>query len=279
MRFPKASRKPSNLSDRCLERLNGYALAAGAAGVGMLALAQPAAAEVVYTPADHVILRHSSLPLDLNRDGKVDFYLNQTSGCSGEGFCQNRLYAYIPFYRDRGNGVVGQNAFPFHAYALQAGAKIGGSQPFNTAAASLYFNSRFIGSKGRCSGSWVKPTNAYLGLRLIIHKEAHFGWARVSARCELGTRVVGMLEGYAYETVANQPILAGQTQDRPGYSGGQSGSAEAEGPDAFVPDALAPDLLVTDPLDYRARPATLGMLALGAQGLSLWRKELAGVAE
>lgn len=272
MRSPKASRKPSNLSESCLERLNGYALAAGAAGVGMLALAQPAAAEVVYTPADHVILRHSSLPLDLNHDGKVDFYLNQTSGCSSEGFCNNRLYAYVPFYRDHGNAVVGEKSFPWHAYALQAGAKIATGRPFGGTA--LYFNSRFVGSKGRCSGSWVSPTNGYLGLKFLIKGEVHFGWARVSARCELGTRVVGMLEGYAYETVANQPILAGQTQDGPGYPGGKSGLTGSEPPAVLLHSALT-----LDPLDDPARPATLGMLALGAPGLSLRRKELAGVAD
>ena len=50
-RSPRPSRTPSNLSDSVHQRLNMYALAASAAGVGMLALAQPGEARVVYTPA------------------------------------------------------------------------------------------------------------------------------------------------------------------------------------------------------------------------------------
>jgi hypothetical protein len=260
MGYPRASRKHSQLSDVCLQRLNTYALAAGAAGAGVLALAQPAGAEVVYTQAHHAILRHSSFPLDLNHDGKVDFYINQTSGCSSEGFCNNRLYAYVPFYRDRGNAVVGQNSFPWHAYALKAGAKIDRAQPFGGTA--LYFNSRAVRSDGRCSGSWVQATNRYLGLKFLIDREVHYGWVRLSARCELGTKVVGILDGYAYETVADKPILAGQTQDDPVDPSTESGSAEPQGPDTFW----------VDPVLQPAQPATLGMLALGAQGLSLWRR-------
>src|ERR1039458_9779518 len=50
-----------------------YALAAGATGVGVLALAQPAEGEVVYTPAHEVIGRNQSFAIDLNHDGITDF--------------------------------------------------------------------------------------------------------------------------------------------------------------------------------------------------------------
>ncbi len=49
-----SSRRPrttSKLSDSVHHRLNMYAFAASAAGVGMLALALPAQAKVVYTKA------------------------------------------------------------------------------------------------------------------------------------------------------------------------------------------------------------------------------------
>ena len=61
-------------------------------------------------------------------------------------------------------------------------------------------------------------------------------------------RIVALLTGYAYETVADTPIIAGATS----------------GPDAEVnPQGLAPG---------RA-PATLGLLAMGAPGMSIWRRE------
>ena len=46
----RTSRIPRQLSDSLHHRLNAYALAAGAAGVSLLALAGPAQARIVYTP-------------------------------------------------------------------------------------------------------------------------------------------------------------------------------------------------------------------------------------
>jgi len=47
----RPARVPSQLSESLHHRLNMYAIAAGAAGVGALALAQPAEAKIVYTPS------------------------------------------------------------------------------------------------------------------------------------------------------------------------------------------------------------------------------------
>jgi hypothetical protein len=52
-----------------------YALAASAAGVSALALSQPAAARIVYTPIHHVIGKNASFYIDLNHDGIADFLL------------------------------------------------------------------------------------------------------------------------------------------------------------------------------------------------------------
>jgi hypothetical protein len=74
-RSPRPRKVSSNLSDSVHQRLNMYAVAASAAGVGILALAQPADAKIVYTPA-HVVI-HSGrpfvVPLDLDHDGTIDF--------------------------------------------------------------------------------------------------------------------------------------------------------------------------------------------------------------
>jgi hypothetical protein len=72
---PSASTR-QKVSQPLERRLNGYALAAGAAGVGLLALAKPADAEIVYTAA------HATLPanrldyVDINGDGVADFWFS-----------------------------------------------------------------------------------------------------------------------------------------------------------------------------------------------------------
>jgi hypothetical protein len=65
-------RRTAKLSKSVCRQLNSYALAASAAGVGMLALAQPAEAKIVYTPAHIAVPINTFLPLDLNHDGVND---------------------------------------------------------------------------------------------------------------------------------------------------------------------------------------------------------------
>src|ERR1700733_5529298 len=58
------------LSESAVHQLPQYALGATAAGVGMLALARPAEAKIVYTHADTPIPVNGGLiELDLNHDG------------------------------------------------------------------------------------------------------------------------------------------------------------------------------------------------------------------
>ena len=240
------------LSERCLQRLNMYALAAGSAAVGVLAQAQGADAKVIYTPADHPILHDSHFSLDLNHDGKTDFEINQTQGCTSDRICQARLYAYVPFYHDRGNAVAGQGQWPFHALALQGGAVIGPAQPFG--ASALYFRSASVGSHGRVSGSWIDVTNRYLGLKFLIQGQVHFGWARLDVKPSGKAPVIARLTGYAYESEPGKPIVAGQTRDE-GFSGGSELGLN------------------------RGFGASLAALALGAQGIPIWRRKDPPVAE
>jgi hypothetical protein len=65
------SRKARQFSERLHKRWLGYAAAAGAAGVGLLATAQPARADIIYTPAQ--ISLDGGATLDLNNDGVADF--------------------------------------------------------------------------------------------------------------------------------------------------------------------------------------------------------------
>lgn len=59
-------RKPSAVSESIQAKLNMYALAASAAGVGALALAPAAQAEIVYTPTQQLIGKNGVYNLGLN---------------------------------------------------------------------------------------------------------------------------------------------------------------------------------------------------------------------
>jgi hypothetical protein len=62
------------------QHLNLYSAAAMAAGVSMLALAQPAEGSVVVTKTNVTLGRYSSIAIDLNKDGTNDFELSITGG-------------------------------------------------------------------------------------------------------------------------------------------------------------------------------------------------------
>jgi hypothetical protein len=65
--------------------------------------------------------------------------------------------------------------------------------------------------------------------------------------------VAAALTGYAYETIPGKSIVAGRTKDSE---------------DDFVPDAS-----LANPIPETPQPASLGMLALGAQAVPLWRRK------
>lgn len=225
MRRPRTA---ARLSDSLHRQLSSYALAAGAAGVGLVSAASPAQAEVVYTTAHLSLLRGHHITIDLNQDGAVDFRIANVPGCTIDGFCTTRLYATGAPY---GNSVEGsQQGFNF-AFALKSGSPIASSKPFQGHA--MYYRFRSVNTAGHCSGPWTQVKRGYLGLKFLINGEVHFGWARLNASCNFSEKVA-VLTGYAYETIPNKTILAGQTK------GMETGAAQ---------------------------PKTLGQLAKGATNL------------
>jgi hypothetical protein len=68
------------------------------------------------------------------------------------------------------------------------------------------------GSSGTYGGPWRNSKDRYLGLKFKIDGEIHYGWARLTVTADRhGKRVAAKLTGYAYETLADRPIVTGQT--------------------------------------------------------------------
>jgi hypothetical protein len=192
-------RTPSRIPESLHQRLNSYAIAASAAGVSLLALAQPAEGKIVYTATHHVIGKNSHYNLDLNHDGKTDFTISNTYSCSTEDFCRSHLFTTPT------NGTQGVEG-PGSAYALNRGARIGPRHHFSAWLLLIF-------SSGACNNDhWCNVTNRYLGFSFKIHGQPHYGWARLNV--STGGGIVATLTGYAYETVANKAIIAGRTHGK-----------------------------------------------------------------
>ena len=245
-------RKVTKLSDSITRQLNPYALAATAAGVGVLALTQPAEAKIVYTPAHHVINANQTYRLDLNHDGIADFVLKDffatNSGDSGGSLnvLPKRSANEVWAAQHCTSGTV-----RLCAAALPKGTKIGSKGSFRLdyptgevmAASDIH---------GYRTGSWLNVTR-YLGLKFVIKGKIHFGWARLAVSVQHFT-FTATLTGYAYETIPGKAIIAGATK----------------GPDDAEPTATFSS--------HTPEPATLGALALGAPGLSIWRRKESAAA-
>jgi hypothetical protein len=247
------SLKPTSSPDSFQKHLPMYALAASAAGVGMLALAQAAEAEIVYTPADQNI--RGTYDLDLTGDGTTDFALYVVNHSSSSV----HFGAAVVVPAQTGNGVVGGERY---AAALKRGYPIGPSGDFLSVSGLLVQASAettFPKFK-HCYGSWKDKQNHYLGLKFMISGEVHYGWARLSVECHDGN-VAASLSGYAYETVPNQGLEAGQTKEK---------KEELENDNLHGPGGPAS---LGSPLAPVRSAATLGMLAGGARAIDLWRQE------
>jgi len=238
-------RQSKNLSSALEKRLNLYALAASAAGVGVLALAQPAEAKIIYTPA-HVrigVAGVSFYDLDLNHDGITDFRILAFTGTTlapRDSTHWIRLLSAYPATKGFSNDVECVISLE-SASALHQGRIVGPLEPFDIWGKMVeigYYNNR----RTNLSGRWVNVKDRYLGLRFVIKGHLHYGWARLSVRVLpisiANTGIAATLTGYAYETVPNKPIIAGKT--------------------------MGPDVITLE-------PASLGHLAAAVSAVPAWR--------
>jgi hypothetical protein len=253
----KPVRTAIQVGTRLDRNLGAYAAVAGMAGVSLLALTQPAQGKVIYTATYKDL--SPFYDLDLNHDGHIDFVFQSQGGCSerqGYSLCGASVVLGTGS-GSRNNFLMGAPGFP---QALKAGDKIGPAAQFgarqlvgaqfrrnfsNTTYPAVFFGPFGNGGKG--------VHDRYLGLKFYIGNEVHYGWARISVSVPNPKKYgfVAVVTGYAYETEANTGIIAGQE------NGVVETSASLENGSA-VPQS-SPN-------------ASLGMLARGADTLSVWRR-------
>jgi hypothetical protein len=234
-----SARKAS--SNNLNRQLGLYSIAAAAAGVSMLALAQPAAGEVVVTKKTIPILGLTYL--DINHDGINDF----------------EFYNYFSFgsadlaVRGAVPGLGGAFALGQSDYAspLMRGANIGPAAHFSPSSTLVGIEKGMhVGySNEKLYGPWGgNPKNRYLGVRFRIDGQIHYGWVRLTMLTQPAGTWSATITAYAYETEPNKPILAGTAEES---------AAEVQAPENT----------------QKQSGPSLGMLAAGADGLPLWRRE------
>jgi hypothetical protein len=246
----------SNASSNNLNlHISQYSLAAAVAGVSMLALVQPAAGEVVVTKKTIPIPMSpfgmpETVEISMTNNGVNDFEFNLYN----DSIVDARLLL-VGGARQQ-NGVIASyptTNLTTYASILARGEQIGPSANFfSYSIRPLVEGSQTSGGRRQIRGHWGgNPKNHYLGVRFQMNGQTHYGWIRLTVTTNAeknGPFLSAKITGYAYETVANKPIKAG-TAATP--------TAEVREP-RNVPHQVGP---------------SLGMLAAGAEGMPLWRRE------
>ena len=237
---------PRVLSSSLNRQLHYYTLCASTAGVAALALTPAANAEIVYT-ATNVQFSLGTANIDFNHDGVEDVRITAYS------YAYHNRFGTVSLGMPVGNGFAGHHVA---VSALSSGAVIGPAAHFAGGNGGILARNRsFVYGYFRkgSEGNWRNVTNRYLGVKFQVAGQTHYGWVRMSINVisNYGAYNVS-ITGFAYETVANQSIVAGQTNGPTGTR------AQLAAPNPGVAVDSGP---------------TLGMLAAGALAKPLWRKE------
>jgi hypothetical protein len=245
--FGVQPRNKTQISRKLENRIAAYISVAGATGVGLLALAQPAEAKIIYTAANISVTPNVSIPIDFNGDGVTDVYVSYFN----HNFGSHQSFSFgMQASAPAGNGVrvkkPPQVKFPA---ALFFGAPIGPGGTFASGPGPMDFC--FGNSANSSCGGYFHSVNTqtkYLGVQFKISGQTYYGWVRIQIAA---LQLTGAITGYAYEDAPNTPIKAGALHEAP---------AGSEKPAALTPASPAPR-------------QSLGALAIGSSGISIWRGE------
>ncbi|MGZ4035668.1 MAG: T9SS type A sorting domain-containing protein [Bacteroidia bacterium] len=161
-------------------------------------------AQIVYTninPDSTVNVGGGLYNLDLDNDGTFDFTINLNIGTASTTSQQ------VSVTNVGSNGVAGDTVGMYiYPFALNAGDTIKSSLQFNLGVNQSMGS--YFAAGGSAFGHWLGATDKYLGLSFHIGTTLHYGWARLDVDSLAGHFTI---KDYAYNTVADSMIIAGQT--------------------------------------------------------------------
>jgi hypothetical protein len=269
-------RQPSKLPEALHRHLNSYALAASAAGVALLACSVPACAVPVCKNLSVTLAGTDTYSLNPASQRFPPFNIAQTFENISSLTTNFWNRGFLTPNSQKAMELLGANGLPA---ALASGASIGPGGHFGKGKSyGMLFSYGPLngGTKKHHQGNFQFGQTNYFGFRFSISGEDHYGWVRLKVKFGQGfdgTATYLRIRGYGYETTPNTAIRAGQCSAEPSLGAlpisneyeirAVSSETRQNGP---IPSTAGPILRIS-------RFTSLGLLALGACGLRLWRRK------
>jgi len=169
--------------------------------IGVVALSQPAEAEVIFSGARDLRVNSSVLllDLDLDGDGVVDF--------------QFTLFNNWGMHKLEINGAAsGYDSFPVDSSSWVSCLGVGDLIPFSGAlwSSSSAYLAYTIAGVGFHTGGNFLGQGGYIGVQFAGTGGTHYGWIGFQGSTDA---LEGRITGWAYESVPGEAILAGSSPE------------------------------------------------------------------
>jgi len=242
-RTKSRARRSQPLAERLLHNLNAYRLAAGAAGVAILACSAPANAAPICGSLSVTLPRTETYAFNPAHQKVAPFNVAHTF---------NDLSSHPQSYQVRGfftpntpdaKAMLSTNGLPADlasGASIGPGGNFGKGKSYGVLFGYYYFN--------RLTGNFPPNASGYVGFQFSESGQVHYGWLRVRLANLDGWHSPSIeLSEFGYESTPNTAITAGNC------AASASSVAPTSKPEATV---------------------SLGLLALGHPGLHLWRRQM-----
>ena len=254
---------PAPLFEPLRHRLDSYALAAGAAGVALLACSVPATAAPVCKSISVELLGTGTYAFNPARQRFAPFNIAQTfeSISSHTSTAGNR--AFFTPNSAGANGLLATNGLPSD---LAPGARIGRGAKFGKGQSYgllFTYGPGAGGTRKQHKGHFQFGQINYFGFKFTVSGQTHYGWVRLQASANNGHSTTH-IDAYGYESTAGKAIRAGACSALDSAGTNPSLTKSGVGAERTGTSHVSR-------LPETVQAGSLGLLALGANGIPLRR--------
>lgn len=248
----------TEISESLNRRLSAYTLAAGAAGVALLA-SPSAEARIIHESINFPLYGNQTYNFDPTHQGATTFFFVGTFLWHSTFGFWNR--AFFQPNSAGASAIVSDAGLPAE---LGSGSVIGPSRNWGKGASYgmlFSYGPYGGGTVNHHRGNFGKP--GFVGFRFMISGKQYYGWVRLKFSIHPGPgqtkQTTTNIVDYAFETTPGKSVRAGQTKE------------VADEASNLTPESRNVPESAVAANSGSLRAASLGMLAAGANGIPLWR--------